>query len=163
MGLSEGDCVNLELNAGAEFRIRESGIECATAGDCKSRAQDPPSRCYTFQLINKPSFEGASIQALPANVFVDTLAAVKDSKAAGRPWVVANDEQGNARTGVMPDSDDPDHDNIRQQALWGNIMVSPVAAPQNSGPHMMDLMGCTRALIFASNTAGRRCRWRQRL
>ena len=46
-------------------------------------------------LYGYPSFEGASIQANWNNVFEDTLARVTESAAAGRPWVVANDEQGN--------------------------------------------------------------------
>lgn len=78
-------------------------------------------------LYGYPNFEGASIQSQAANVFRDTLARVKDSAAAGRPWVVANDEQGNAQTGVMPDSADPEHNDIRELVLWGNIMVSHVA------------------------------------
>jgi Domain of unknown function (DUF5060) len=46
-------------------------------------------------LYGYPSFEGASIQAIWNTVFEDTLARVTESAAAGRPWVVANDEQGN--------------------------------------------------------------------
>jgi hypothetical protein len=60
---------------------------------------------------------------------------VRGSAAAGVPWVVANDEQGSASTGVPPDPGYPGftgkdnqgntvqslHD-IRKLTLWGNLM-----------------------------------------
>jgi hypothetical protein len=36
--------------------------------------------------------------------------------------VVCLDEIGPANEGVKPDADDPAHDGVRQQALWGNLM-----------------------------------------
>ena len=74
-------------------------------------------------LYGYPNFDGASIQTNADNVFRDTLARVQESEAANRPWVVANDEQGNADDGVKPDSADPSHDSIRRDVLWGNIMA----------------------------------------
>jgi hypothetical protein len=60
---------------------------------------------------------------------------VRGSAAAGVPWVVANDEQGSASTGVPPDPGYPgftgkDHQgntvqslhDIRKLTLWGNLM-----------------------------------------
>lgn len=75
------------------------------------------------QLYGYPSYDGASIQSNWENVFKDTLARVRDSRSAGRPWIVANDEQGDAQDGVVPDSVDPNHNGIRAQVLWGNIMA----------------------------------------
>lgn len=37
--------------------------------------------------------------------------------------MVANDEQGSANEGVKPDNDDPSHDIVRKNVLWGNIMA----------------------------------------
>jgi hypothetical protein len=48
---------------------------------------------------------------------------VTRSGAAGRPWVVCLDEIGPANTGVKPDTDDPDHDEVRTRHLWGNLMA----------------------------------------
>jgi PKD repeat protein len=48
---------------------------------------------------------------------------VDRSANAGRPWVVANDEQGGAGTGVKPDADDPAHDSPRKNMLWGCFMA----------------------------------------
>jgi len=74
-------------------------------------------------IIDHPTYDGASIQTSPGNVFDKTLQWVQNSEAAGRKWVVANDEQGSANSGVIPDANDFTHDNIRKNVLWGNIMA----------------------------------------
>jgi hypothetical protein len=45
------------------------------------------------------------------------------SAAAGRPWAAFLDEIGPAKVGVKPDSDDPDHDDVRRHALWAPLMA----------------------------------------
>ena len=45
------------------------------------------------------------------------------SVAAGKPWVVACDEPGDASHGLITDEEDPTRDNARKNALWGNIMA----------------------------------------
>lgn len=74
-------------------------------------------------LLGYADLDGISLQSNPAGVFRDTLQWCNRSARNGRKWVVANDEQGNAKTGVVPDADDPNHDTIRQLVLWGNIMA----------------------------------------
>ncbi len=66
---------------------------------------------------------GVSIQTEFDNVHRETLTWVQASKAAGRRWVVANDEQGHYTTGVKPDGPDSNRDAIRQHTLWGNLMA----------------------------------------
>jgi hypothetical protein len=80
------------------------------------------SDLYT-DFLGFPSLDGTSLQNKPSLVFSATLRWVTQSAAAGKKWVVANDEQNSAFNGVVPDSVDPDHDSIREDALWGNIMV----------------------------------------
>jgi hypothetical protein len=53
----------------------------------------------------------------------ETLEWVGRSAESGRKWVVCLDEIGPAHTGVKPDEDDADHDAVRKQALWGNLMA----------------------------------------
>ncbi len=48
---------------------------------------------------------------------------LKDSAAAGKLWAVAVDEPGDAQLSLVPDSEDPDHDNARKNALWGAFMA----------------------------------------
>jgi hypothetical protein len=48
---------------------------------------------------------------------------VNASSLVGRKWIVSYDEQAPATDGVVPDTDDPTHDNIRKNVLWANLMV----------------------------------------
>lgn len=74
-------------------------------------------------LLGYSSYDGVSIQTSPNNVFSDTLNWVTKSNEEGRKWIVANDEQGNAQSGVVPDANDPSHGVIRKNVLWGNLMA----------------------------------------
>jgi Domain of unknown function (DUF5060) len=69
-------------------------------------------------------YVGASLQiGDPATVFDETLFWLKESEAKNQKWIVSNDEQGPWRDGVLSDEDDRDHDVIRSNVLWGNIMA----------------------------------------
>lgn len=98
---------------------------------------------YNPLLGNQSQLTGASVQTGYSNVYRDTKKWVDASLAAGKPWVVANDEQGGADTGVPPDLGyvDPStgqtylgknsdgntvsvtQDDIRKKTLWGNLMA----------------------------------------
>ena len=67
--------------------------------------------------------DGVSIQTAYDNVHAETLTWVRASTEAGKPWVVANDEQGHYTTGVTPDGPDSNRDAIRKHTLWGNLMA----------------------------------------
>jgi Domain of unknown function (DUF5060) len=82
-----------------------------------------PSSDLYVDLTGYPTIDGASLQDNPRRVFTNTLRWVTESAADGHKWVVANDEQNPANDGVVPDNIDPDHDNIRENALWANFMV----------------------------------------
>jgi CubicO group peptidase (beta-lactamase class C family) len=75
-------------------------------------------------LLGDPFFSGASLQVGKmercATVTTTWLAR---SAAAGWPWAAFLDEIGPAKIGVKPDSDDPDHDDVRRYALWSPLMV----------------------------------------
>lgn len=58
-----------------------------------------------------------------ANVHNQTKNYIDRSVAAGKPWVVACDEPGDASHALVPDSDDANHDNARKNGLWGCIMA----------------------------------------
>jgi hypothetical protein len=98
----------------------------------------PPQqdKVYTPLLGDKSQLTGASLQNGWNMAHQRTLKWVNDSAAAGRPWVVANDEQGGADTGVPPDMGFAGYDgkkkdgkavqttdDIRQATLWGNLMA----------------------------------------
>jgi hypothetical protein len=75
------------------------------------------------QLLGFPYIDGPSLQTEVGSVHAETLKWNKLSTSRGKPWVVCSDEIGPADTGAKPDSEDPDHDRIRRQVLWGNLMA----------------------------------------
>ncbi len=81
------------------------------------------ARIYT-PLLGLDTLDGVSLQiADRRNVYRDTVEWVRRSGEAGRQWFVALDEIGPADEGVAPDSVDPEHDEVRRYALWGNLMA----------------------------------------
>jgi hypothetical protein len=95
-------------------------------------------RVYPELLGSKSVLTGASLQNSWSAVHQRTLKWLQESTKAGKPWVVANDEQNPAGLGVPPDpgyegfigiarEKDTDqgydlHD-IRKVTLWGNLMA----------------------------------------
>jgi len=89
-------------------------------------------KVYTPLLGSKSRLTGASLQNHWDKVFQRTLKWRTASAEAGRPWVVANDEQGSASEGVPPDPGYQGWDasslaydlhDIRKQTLYGNLMA----------------------------------------
>jgi hypothetical protein len=73
------------------------------------------SKLTGFSLqTNKPDF---------SRVHSQTRNYIDRSAAAGKPWVVACDEPGDATHGLITDAEDPTRDNARKNGLWGNIMA----------------------------------------
>ena len=67
---------------------------------------------------------GASLQLHPKDVPAFTKKWVNLSASQGKPWVVANDEQGDHRTGVLPNGYSSNHKLVRNMSLWGNLMAN---------------------------------------
>ncbi len=71
-------------------------------------------------------FTGASLQTNMedfSRVHAQTLRVLKEAKAAGKTWAVAVDEPGDHRHSLIPDAEDPEHDNARKNGLWGAMMA----------------------------------------
>lgn len=93
---------------------------------------DWQERVYTPLLGDNSDLTGASLQNDWKDTHTRTLQWLRASSAAGKPWVAANDEQGSAAEGAVPDTGykgfDPQttgysmHD-IRKRVLWGNLMA----------------------------------------
>lgn len=89
-------------------------------------------KVYTPLLGDASDLTGVSLQNDWQQTHQRTLEWVRASAKAGKPWVVANDEQGPADKGAVPDKGykgfDPAatgysmHD-IRKEVLWGNLMA----------------------------------------
>ena len=95
-------------------------------------------RIYSQLLGEKSLLTGASLQNPWNEVHQRTVHWVTASAQAGRPWVVANDEQNPAEFGVPPDPGYQGFDgvarpradargytlhDIRKYTLWGNLMA----------------------------------------
>ena len=79
---------------------------------------------YLEPLLGYPYLDGPSLQIYtPKDIHNVTKEWIKKSGETGKQWVVNLDEVGPAHTGVKPDADDPDHDKIRKNVLWGNLMA----------------------------------------
>lgn len=78
------------------------------------------------------AFTGASVQTNWNSVHGRTLTWREKSAAAGKLWIVTNDEQGSPNDGIPPDdgwpgytrtSGVPSRADLRHQTLWGNLMA----------------------------------------
>ena len=91
---------------------------------------------YQSLLGSQSVLTGTSLQNSWSEVHKQTLRWREASVAAGKPWVVVNDEQNPASMGVPPDPGYKGFDgwatdkqkkynlhDIRKQTLWGNIMA----------------------------------------
>jgi hypothetical protein len=75
-------------------------------------------------LLGFPHLEGPSLQIGTVNeTHAETIRWIDRSASSGVPWFVCLDEIGPAGAGVLPDANDPTHDQVRQDALWGNLMA----------------------------------------
>jgi len=71
-------------------------------------------------------FTGASLQTNRqdfGNVHSATLRVLRDAEAKGKVWAVACDEPGDAQHSLLPDAEDPEHNNARKNGLWGAMMA----------------------------------------
>ncbi len=80
-------------------------------------------RIYT-PLLGVDSIDGPSLQMGDVRqTHAETLKWVRKSEGASHPWFVCLDEVGPADTGVLPDLEDPEHNDMRRFGLWGNLMA----------------------------------------
>ena len=56
-------------------------------------------------------------------VHSSVLTWLKKAEESGKTWVIAVDEPGDAQHALVPDIEDPTHDNARKNALWGTLLA----------------------------------------
>ncbi len=89
-----------------------------------THSTDPIHSELIEPFLGFADLDGPSLQLTPPSiVHAYTRKWVDLSSASSKPWVVCSDELGPHWMGVMPDADDPEHDTIRKEALWGNLMA----------------------------------------
>ena len=75
-------------------------------------------------LLGNPHLDGPSLQVNPpGEVHEETKHWIAASAEAGQPWVVHADEMGPYYNGALPDEADVEHDTVRYEWLWGNLMA----------------------------------------
>lgn len=75
-------------------------------------------------LLGYEYMDGISLQqSTPPDVHRVVKEYLKKSADAGHPWVINMDELGPHYKGALPDEQDPGHDTIRQDVLWGALMA----------------------------------------
>jgi len=74
-------------------------------------------------LLGDANLEGISLQNGMRTAAEQVLHWRKASAERGRKWVICYDEVGPSRDGVRPDSEDPNHDNLRHHALWDFLLA----------------------------------------
>lgn len=75
-------------------------------------------------LLGHPHLEGLSLQmGNMRQTHFETAKWVDRSALSGRNWVVNLDEIGPANDGVLTDTEDPEHNDVRHYALWGNLFA----------------------------------------
>lgn len=79
---------------------------------------------FLYPLLGYEYLDGPSLQTHhPHDVHNVIVKWIDESKRAGQQWIVCQDEIGPADTGAKPDADDPEHNDIRAEVLWGNLMA----------------------------------------
>lgn len=81
---------------------------------------------FSDLLGDRSKLTGASVQTHRADFHIvhrETLRWRRLSAAAGKPWVVCVDEPGDAQHSLLPDAENPEHNNARKNALWGTLMA----------------------------------------
>ena len=89
-----------------------------------THAADPDHSKLIEPFLGFGDMDGPSLQLHHPSIVHDyTKKWISLSAEARRQWVVSLDEIGPYWMGVMPDQDDPKHDTIRKEVLWGNLMA----------------------------------------
>jgi hypothetical protein len=108
-------------------------------------------KVYLSMLGSQSVLTGASLQNSWKHAHQKTLRWVEQSRAAGKPWVVANDEQNPAGMGVPPDPGYKGFDgwasdremkynlhDVRKKTLWGNLMAGGAGVEYYFGYRLLE-------------------------
>ncbi len=82
----------------------------------------PEDKGYA-RLLGFPNLDGTAMQHDAEHTHSETLRWVDASAKAGHKWLVGLIEINPTSTGVVPDKNAYEHDVIRKNSIWGNLMA----------------------------------------
>ncbi|WP_394746955.1 Kelch repeat-containing protein [Spongiimicrobium salis] len=88
-----------------------------------THSHDPLRKDILDSISGYQYLDGLSLQQDKremASVVVDTWK--RKSQEKGHPWLITMDEIGMWHTAALTDVEDPDHNTLRQYALWGTLL-----------------------------------------
>ncbi|MDB4292531.1 DUF5060 domain-containing protein [Maribacter sp.] len=88
-----------------------------------THSEDPLRADILHDIIGFEYVDGLSLQQAErkeAGAVVEEWR--KKAKEAGHDWLITMDEIGKWHTGALSDTQDPDHNTLRQYALWGTLL-----------------------------------------
>jgi hypothetical protein len=89
-----------------------------------THADDQHQDLYLNPLLGFENIDGPSMQiGNPARVNERVQKWTTESEKSRKPWLVNLDEIGPHWKGVMPDSNDAQHDTVRNECLWGTLLA----------------------------------------
>lgn len=120
-----------EENTQATQQVKEEATFFATLDPYSSPIvlhtyPEQHEKVYRPLLGSQSALTGISIQTKNSDFSLVHDAVnkwVNESANAGKKWVVAVDERGDAGHALLPDEENPDHDNARINALWGTYLA----------------------------------------
>ncbi len=75
-------------------------------------------------VVGETALDGLSFQANHPHTVNNAINEWRQRAAQkGNDIQISMDEIGPAKAGLVPDNDDPNHDHLRQQVLWGGLMA----------------------------------------
>lgn len=84
------------------------------------KAQD----LFLEPMLGNQDLDGPSFQTHhPKDIHEITKKWISKSTIAGKRWIACQDEIGPADKGALPDAVDPEHNEIRAEVLWSNLMA----------------------------------------
>jgi hypothetical protein len=104
---------------------------------------DWQDKVYPELLGDKSLLTGASLQNSWSAAHQRTLKWVQESAAAGKPWVVANDEHGPASLGVPPDPGYKGHDGVAKVRSDGKAKAKQGSKSNAKVPSPEEIRGYT--------------------
>lgn len=88
-----------------------------------THSHDPLRSSILDSIIGYPYLDGLSLQQDKREMAAEVVETWRSkAKESGHEWLITMDEIGMWHTAALPDVQDPNHNTLRQYALWGTML-----------------------------------------